>query len=111
MKYQIREETWPLIDQFFQEMPESIEKLPTFQEALAETHKQSVQQGALSNEHRLVLRQLRRKFSHIPTGLVQHIEATSDIERLDHWLDQIILANELADIDFNKPSNQFSHKD
>jgi hypothetical protein len=127
MKYQIREETWPIIDQFFQEMPEAIGKLPTFQEALAETHKQSVQQGmqqglqqgkqqgmqqgALSNEHRVVLRQLRRKFSHIPTGLVQHIEATSDIERLDHWLDQIILANELADIDFNKPSNQSSHKD
>ena len=125
MKYQIREETWPIIDQFFQEMPEAIGKLPTFQEALALTQRQSTQQGmqqgmqqgrqlgALSNEHRLVLRQLRRKFSHIPTGLAQYIEATSDIEQLDNWLDQIVLANELADIDFfNRPSqNQDSHED
>jgi len=36
MKHIIHEETWPFIDQFFQEMPEAIEKLPTFQDALAE---------------------------------------------------------------------------
>jgi hypothetical protein len=103
MKYQIREETWPVIDQFFREMPEAIGKLPTFQEALASTQKQSLQQGALGNEHRLVIRQLHRKFPKVPKSLVQHIEATSDINQLDNWLDQIILANELTEIDFKMP--------
>jgi hypothetical protein len=43
---------------------------------------------------------------------VQHIEATSDIEQLDNWLDQIMLANELAEIDFNiPPKNQDSQKE
>ncbi len=104
MKHQIREETWPIIDQFFQEMPEAIGKLPTFQEALASTQRQSLQQGALGNEHRLVIRQLHRKFTQVPSVLVQQIEATSDMEQLDNWLDQIMLANELADIDFKIPS-------
>ena len=107
MKHQIREETWPVIDQFFQEMPEAIGKLPTFQEALASAQRQSVrqgvQQGVLSNEHRLLVRQLQRKFPHIPTDLVQHIEATSDIEQLDNWLDQIMLVDELNEIDFKMP--------
>ena len=117
MKHQIREETWPIIDQFFREMPEAIGKLPTFQEALASTEKQCIQQGlqqglqqgALGNEHRTVLRQLRRKFAQVPKEVVQHIEATSDIEQLDHWLDQIMLANELTEIDFKiPPQNQES---
>ena len=136
MKHQIREETWPIIDQFFQEMPEAIGKLPTFQEALASTQRQGlqqglqqgvqqgleqglqqglqqgVQQGALGNEHRLVIRQLHRKFTQVPKGLVQQIEATSDMGQLDNWLDQIVLANELAEIDFKIPSqNQASQKD
>ena len=103
MKYQIREETWPIIDQFFREMPEAIGKLPTFQEALTSTQRQSIQQGALGNEHRIVIRQLQRKFSQIPMGLVQHIEATDDIDQLDQWLDQIVSATELAEIDFKMP--------
>ncbi|KHD08867.1 hypothetical protein PN36_18525 [Candidatus Thiomargarita nelsonii] len=95
MKHQIREETWPVIDQFFREMPEAIGKLPTFQDALA--------QSTLNNEHRIVLRQLNRKFTQVPKSIVQHIETSSDIDQLDNWLDQIILAKELADIDFNLP--------
>jgi hypothetical protein len=107
MKYQIREETWPIIDQFFRETPEAIGKLPTFQEVLASTQKHSFQQGV----HSVVIRQLRRKFPQIPTGIVQHIEATSDMEQLDNWLDQIMSANELAEIDFKiPPQNQNSQK-
>jgi len=103
MKHQIREETWPVIDPFFREMPEAIGKLPTFQDALASTQQQSLRQGSLSNEHRIVLRQLNRKFTQVPKSIVQHIETRSDIDQLDNWLDQIILAKELADIDFNVP--------
>ncbi len=117
MKYQIREETWPIIDRFFQEMPEAIGKLPTFQEALGQRLQdglqqglqqgvqQGLQQGVLGNEHRILVRQLRNKFTRVPKSIVQQIEATTDIELLDNWLDQIILANDLADIDFNQSQN------
>ncbi|RKZ90996.1 MAG: hypothetical protein DRR19_08435 [Candidatus Parabeggiatoa sp. nov. 1] len=112
MKYQIREETWPVIDQFFREMPEAIGKLPTFQEALAATQKQSALKSALSTAHHMVVRQLHRKFPQIPTGLVQHIEASSDLSQLDNWLDQIMSANKLAEIDFKiPPQNRDSQKE
>ncbi|TGN99802.1 hypothetical protein PN36_33365, partial [Candidatus Thiomargarita nelsonii] len=86
-------------DQFFREMPEAIGKLPTFQEALADSQKIGEQQGALHNEHRLVLRQLQCRFNQVPKGIVQKIEATSDLEQLDQWLVQIITAKELEDIE------------
>jgi hypothetical protein len=60
----------------------------------------------LSNEHRLVIRQLRRKFQQIPAVFVQQIEATDDMEQLDNWLDQIMSANQLADIDFKIPAQK-----
>ena len=37
MKMVISEETWPYIDQFFREMPEALQKLPTFRDALDES--------------------------------------------------------------------------
>jgi hypothetical protein len=103
MKSQIREETWPVIDQFFQEVPEAMQKLPTFQEALNSMQQQSLQQGIQQAEQQTLIRQLRRKFNQVPNGIVQHIEGTSDLEQLDHWLDQIISAKELAEIDFKVP--------
>ncbi len=107
MKHLIREETWPIIDQFFQEMPEAIGKLPTFQDALSESLRQGFQdgerQGERQGEQRTLVRQLRRKFASVPKGIVQHIETTTDLEQLDNWLDQVISANKLAEIDFNLP--------
>jgi len=107
MRPMIREETWPIIDQFFREMPEAIGKLPTFQEALADSLRQGEeqgqkigeQQGALHHAHRTVFRQLQRRFKQVPNNIVQQIEATSDLEQLDKWLDQIIGAKELGEIE------------
>ena len=96
MKHMIREETWPVIDQFFRAMPEAFRKIPTFQEVLVESQRQGQQIG----EQRTLIRQLHRKFPDVPTNLVQHIEATFDQKQLDNWSDQIIFAQELADIDF-----------
>ena len=56
------------------------------------------QKGALHNEHRIVLRQLQRKFNQIPDSIVQQIETSSDLDQLDKWLDQIIVAKDLSDI-------------
>jgi hypothetical protein len=107
MKFMIREETWPIIDQFFQEMPEAIGKLPTFQEALSESMRQGFQegeqQGEQRGEQRMLIRQLRHKFSRVPKGIVQQIETTTDMELLDNWLIQVISAKKLAEIDFNLP--------
>jgi len=102
VKYQIREETWPIIDQFFQEMPEAMGKLPTFKSALTSAQ----QQGKQIGEQQMLIRQLHRKFAQVPPGIVEHINGTSDLEQLDEWLDQIILAHELADIDFKVPQRE-----
>jgi hypothetical protein len=99
----IREDTWPIIDQFFREMPEAIGKLPTFQEALADRLKEGKeigeQQGALHHAHQTVFRQLQHRFNQVPNGIVQQIEASSSLEQLDQWLDQIIAAKKLEEIE------------
>jgi len=106
MKPMIREETWPVIDQFFREMPEAIRKIPTFQEALAESQRQGKQQGKQIGEQNALIHLLRHKFSRVPSRLVQHIEATNNLEQLDNWLVQVISAKELAEIDFKvSPTN------
>jgi hypothetical protein len=110
VKYQIREETWPIIDQFFQQMPEAMGKLPTFKSALTAAQQQSLQQGKQIGEQQTLIRQLHRKFAQVPPGIVQHINGTSDLEQLDEWLDQIILAHELADIDFKVPQRESANQ-
>jgi hypothetical protein len=92
MRPVIREDTWPYIDQFFRETPDAIGKIPTFQDALAESRRSGQQIG----EQRTLIRQLRRKFARVPDKVVQKIEATNDLELLDNWLDQIITADSLA---------------
>ncbi len=110
MKPEIKEETWSYIDRFFQETPEAMTKLPslqkTFQESLQEAVQQSVQEAAqeasAENQKRVLIRQLRRKFASVPKKVVQKIEATDDLEQLDNWLDQIIVAKSLAETELQK---------
>jgi hypothetical protein len=89
MQPQIRDETLAYADEFFRQRPEFMWKMSTFQEAAQRVEQQGIQQT--------LIRQLRRKFTSIPDSIVQKIEATSDIEQLDTWLAQIIVANSLAD--------------
>ncbi len=100
MKPQLREETWPYIDQFFQEMPEAMWKIPTFQTALVESQKMAERRGERRGEQKTLIRQLRRKFTEVPDHIVQKIESTTDLEQLDNWLDQVIAANSLSDTGF-----------
>ncbi len=99
MKPQIREETWAYVDKFFREKPDALWKIPVFRDALVDSQKRAEQQGV----QQTLLRQLRRKFVSIPDSAVHKIEATSDIQQLDTWLDQTIVANSLADIGFMSP--------
>jgi len=107
MKPQIREETWPVIDKFFQDMPEALWKLPTFKNALTsfqqDARREGLQQGELVGEQRLLIRQLYRKFPQVPQGIIRHIQTTVDHDKLDNWLDQIISAADLSEIDFKVP--------
>jgi hypothetical protein len=88
MKPQIREDTWPYIDQFFREIPEAMRKIPTFQEALS--------LNELRTQQRILIRLLSRKFASVPESVIDKIQATNNIDLLDNWLDQIISADSLA---------------
>jgi hypothetical protein len=97
MKHKISEETWPIIDQFFREMPEAMRKIPTFQEALIDRLISGKKIGERDTLRRTLIRQLRRKFDRVPDRMVLRIQTTEDIEQLDNWLDQIISVNSLAE--------------
>lgn len=96
MELVIHEETWPYIDEFFRKVPEAMQKVPSFQEALAE----SQQQGALHNQQRTLLRLLRHKFGEVPEGIVKQIAAADNLEQLDQWLDRVLDAGSLAEMKF-----------
>jgi FMN-dependent NADH-azoreductase len=101
MKPEIKEETWSYIDRFFQEMPNAMTKLPSLQKSFQEAVQKAAQKAAqeASAEKRVLIRQLHRKFASVPKRVVQKIEATDDSEQLDNWLDQIIVAESLAQIE------------
>jgi hypothetical protein len=99
MKPTIREETWPYIDQFLRETPEIIQMLPTFQEAIA------------ASEQRVLLRLLRHKFGELPDSVVKQIEATTDSEQLDHWVDQVLDVASLAAMQFGSEPAAFTGTD
>lgn len=96
MKTMIREETWPLIDQFLRETPEAMGKLHTFREALEE----SKQQGIVVTQQRTLQHLLRHKFGAIPDSIVQAIQMTENIAKLEEWFDQALDATKLADVNF-----------
>jgi len=102
MKPKIHEDTQPYIDRYFRELPEEMWKIGVIREALAESswngHRAGVQQGV----QKTLNRQLRHKFAPIPESVVQKIEATSDVEQLDNWLDQVIAADSLANTGLGK---------
>ena len=101
-RLKLREETWQVVDQLlFHEMPEVQEKMVSLQQLLAENKKQAEQEGerrgALRNQQRTLIRQLQRKFASVPVNVVQRIEKTDDLQQLDNWLDQVLVANSLTE--------------
>ncbi|RKZ93580.1 MAG: hypothetical protein DRR19_00695 [Candidatus Parabeggiatoa sp. nov. 1] len=100
MKPKIHEDTIPYIDRYFRELPEQMWRIGVIREALAESawHGQQAGKdwGTLHTQHRILIRQLQRKFSTIPDNVIKKIESTDDIEQLDNWLDQVIVADSLT---------------
>jgi Domain of unknown function (DUF4351) len=52
----------------------------------------------LNARQQTLVRQLRKKFGKLPAAMVQHIEATTQVEQLDTWLDEVIDARKLANV-------------
>ena len=91
MKPMIREDTWPYIEKYLRRVPEVLDKIPTFQEALAERE--------LSGQQQMLLHALRHKFGDIPATLINRLEATTDAIQLTQWLDQTLDATTMAELD------------
>ncbi|MEZ4731835.1 MAG: hypothetical protein R3E79_32340 [Caldilineaceae bacterium] len=108
MQLQIREDTWPYMDEFFRTIPEAMQKVTTFREALEESKKQGERQGEQRGVQQSVLHVLQHKFGELPTEVVYVIETTADLERLEQWLEQALDSDALADLDFSPTEEQQS---
>ena len=112
MKVKMREETWSIIDQFFQQTPHAFQKLPTFRDTILQATKDAERQGQQIGEKRgqrqaeqqTLIRLLQRKFGPLPESVTSEIQATTNFERLEHWLDQVLDANSLEEMGFFVPS-------
>ncbi|OQY45189.1 MAG: hypothetical protein DRR08_09625 [Candidatus Parabeggiatoa sp. nov. 2] len=93
MNLTLHEDTRHYLNQYFLEMPEEMTKIPTFQDALAISERRA----AVRTIRNTLIRQLHRKFAPVPDNVVQKIETANNLEQLDNWLDQIVIADSLAD--------------
>lgn len=56
------------------------------------------EEGRLENARTTLIRLLKRRFGEVPEESVGIIQATSDLERLNHWLDLVVSAATLEEI-------------
>jgi hypothetical protein len=57
-------------------------------------------EGALAKQRETLLRLLRLKYKRVSSAIVAEVEATQDVEQLDHWLDAVVTADKITDIPF-----------
>jgi len=58
--------------------------------------------AAIATRQQTLIRLLDKRFGTIPTNITDTIRATRDVSQLDRWLDQLITAERLEDIDFQR---------
>jgi hypothetical protein len=103
MKTKIHKDTISFIDRYFRELPEYMWKVDVIRETLIECIWHGLDEGKaegmicgmLENQHRILIRQLQRKFSPIPDSVIKKIRSSNNIDQLDNWLDQAITADSL----------------
>jgi hypothetical protein len=59
---------------------------------------QGEQREAVRARQQTLIRLLGKKFRKVPDAVVKRIEATSDVELLDAWLDNVVTARKLTDV-------------
>jgi len=58
--------------------------------------------AAIATRQQTLIRLLDKRFATIPPNITDTIRATRDVSQLDRWLDQLITAERLEDIDFQR---------
>jgi len=56
-------------------------------------------EAALETRQQTLIRQLRRRFDDVPSEVTRAINATTATEQLDDWLDRLVTARTLEDLD------------
>ena len=79
---------------------EIVAQSPAIQATLVETEKAT----SLRDRRNMLLRLLQRRFGAVSEHITQTIEDTIDLDQLDAWLDQLLDAQSLAEIDFPSES-------
>lgn len=95
----------PYMERYFEAYPEDLKRLSVTHALLAEQLQQGMQrgrqegwqEGMQQQTKKLLLRQLRLKFPTFPDVVRQRIEATTNLEQLETWLTQVMMAPSLAE--------------
>jgi hypothetical protein len=61
-------------------------------------------EGRLKEQREDLLRYLRLKFKRVPAAIKAEINATRKIEKLDGWIDEVVIAKTLSDMHFSSRS-------
>ncbi len=56
-------------------------------------------EAAFETRQQTLIRLLRRRFDDLPSEVTKAINATTAIEQLDEWLDQVLTARSLDEMD------------
>jgi len=56
-------------------------------------------EAAIETRQQMLIRLLRRRFQDIPGEIVNAVQATREIDRLDQWLDRLVTADSLGELE------------
>lgn len=56
-------------------------------------------EAAVETRQQTLVRQLRKRFGDVPRGVVRAVESTIDVARLDDWLDRLVTADTLDELE------------
>ena len=56
-------------------------------------------EAAIETRQQTLVRLLRRRFGSVPSELVNVVETTDDVDQLDDWLDHLVTAQTLEELD------------
>jgi len=111
----------PYMERYFEAYPEDLKRLSLTHALLAEQLQQGMQRGRQEGMQRgmqqgrqegmqqqtkkLLLRQLQLKFPNFPDVVKERIEATTNLEQLETWLTQVMMAHSLAETELGTRVN------
>jgi predicted transposase YdaD len=70
----------------------------------SEGRKEGRKEAAVATRQQTLLRQLHRRFGDVPSKLISAVEATTDVDQLDKWLDGLVTASTLGELEI-PPTN------